>query len=109
MASLTVGASDGDYDVTAYVLVTTSAVHNFTVTCDYTDESNTARTVTMIFSSLAGAVTTAILNTAGAVPYLGIPIRIRAKAATAITLATVGVFTSVTYNVEGSIRQQVTA
>lgn len=97
--------ADGSFMVSANVLVTASTLHNFTVTCSYTDEGNTARTVTMPFSVLAGTFVTAITNASGAVPYEGIPIHIRVKASTAITIATVGTFTTVTYNVEGAITQ----
>lgn len=97
--------SDGSFIVSANVLVTTSTLHNFTVTCSYTDEGNTSRTVTMPFSVLAGTFVTAITNASGAVPYEGLPIHIRVKANTAITVATTGTFTTVTYNVEGCIEQ----
>ena len=105
VATYTVGAADGSFIVSANVLVTTSTNHNFTVTCAYADEGNTARTLTFNFSSLAGALATAIANAGGAVPYEGVPMHIRCKAATAITIATTGTFTTVTYNVEGSISQ----
>ena len=98
-------AADGTYEVSANVLVTASGTHNFTVTVAYTDESNTARTLTLPFSSLAGAVVTAITNTAGATAYEGLVCHIRVKASTTITIATVGVFTSVTYNCEGTIKR----
>lgn len=98
-------AADGTFIVSANVLVTTSTLHNFTVTCAYTDEGNTARTITMPFSVLAGTFVTAITNASGTVPYEGIPIHIRVKASTAITVATAGTFTTVTYNVEGVIQQ----
>lgn len=105
VATYTVGSADSSFDVSANVLVTTSTVHSFTATVAYTDEGNTARTVTMQFSTLAGAFVTAMTNAQGAVPYAGVPLRIRAKAATAITIATTGTFTTVTYNVEGKITQ----
>ncbi len=105
VATYTVGASDGSFIVSANVLVTTATSHNFTVTCAYTDESNTARTLTLNFSTTAGVIATAIANAAGAVPYHGLPLHIRAKASTAITIATTGTFTTVTYNVEGLITQ----
>ena len=105
VATFTVGASDASFLVSANVLVTTSTVHNFTVTCTYTDEGNTSRTITMPFIALAGTVGTTIVNTAGAVPYEGVALQIRAKAATSITLATTGTFTTVTYNIEGFIQQ----
>lgn len=97
--------SDGSFLVSANVLVTTATAHSFTVTCTYTDEGNTSRTVTMPFSVLAGTFVTAITNVSGAVPYEGLPLHIRVKGGTAITVATTGTFTTVTYNVEGNITQ----
>lgn len=97
--------ADGSFEVSANVLVTTSTTHNFTVTCAYTDEGGTARTLTFNFSNVAGTIGTTIANAGGAVPYEGVPMHIRAKANTAITIATTGTFTSVTYNVEGNIKQ----
>lgn len=105
VATYTLPAADGSFLISANVLVTTSTLHNFTVTVAYTDDGNTARTETLPFSVLAGTFITAITNASGAVPYTGIPIHIRAKASTAITIATTGTFTTVTYNVEGSIIQ----
>jgi len=106
VATYTNTAADGTYEVSANVLVTTSTTHAFTVTCSYTDEGNTARTVTMSFSLLAGgAMTTSVANANGAVPYMGIPLIIRSRASTAITIATTGTFTTVTYNVEGFIKR----
>lgn len=105
VATYTLGATDASYEVSANVLVTTATTHNFTVTCAYTDEGNTARTVTFNFSSLAGVLATAIINTGGTVPYEGVPLHIRCKASTAITIATTGTFTTVAYNVEGVIKQ----
>lgn len=106
VATYTVGAADGSFVVSANVLVTTATTHTFTVTCTYTDEGNTSRVVTMNFSTLAGVISNAaITNIAGTVPYEGVPLHIRAKAATAITIATTGTFTTVVYNVEGAIVQ----
>jgi hypothetical protein len=106
VATYTVGTSDHTFIVSANVLVTVATTHSFTVTCAYTDEGNTARTLTMAFLLVAGsAITNTIANAAGAVPYMGIPVQIRAKASTAITIATTGTFTTVTYNVEGLIVQ----
>jgi hypothetical protein len=96
----TLGAVDASFEVSANVLVTTSSAENFTVTVAYTDEGNTARTLTLPFSSLAGAHL-AIVNFAnGAVPYEGTPLHIRCKASSTITIATTGTFTGCTYNVE---------
>lgn len=102
----TVGASDGSFEISANVLITAATTHSFTVTCAYTDEGNTARTVTLNFSTVAGVISNAaITNVGGTVPYEGVPLHIRCKAATTITIATTGTFTSVTYNVEGRITQ----
>lgn len=105
VATYTLAAADGSFEVSANVLVTTATLHSFTVTVSYTDEGNTARTVTMQLSTLAGAFVTAITNAQGTVPYEGVPLHLRCKASTAITVATTGTFTTVTYNVEGNIRQ----
>ncbi len=105
VATYTVGAADASFIVSANVLVTTATTHNFTVTCAYTDEGNTARTATFNFQTVAGVIGTAITNVGGAVPYASLPVHIRAKAATAITIATTGTFTTVTYNVEGVIQK----
>ncbi len=90
------------------VNVTTSTLHNFTAECAYTDETNTARVLTVTFSQLGGAFVTAITNVTGAGPYEGVPMHIRVKASTAITLRTqaAGTYTTVTYNVEGRITQE---
>lgn len=105
VTTYTVGAADGTFTVSGNVLVTTSTTHTFTMTCAYTDEGNTARVLTLPFSLLAGTTTTSITNTNGAVPYMGLKVMIRCKAATAITFATTGTFTTVTYNAEGNIQQ----
>ena len=105
VATYTVGASDGSFTVSANVNVTTSTTHTIAVQVDYTDETNTARTLTLPFAQLAGTIITSITNVTGAGPYEGVPLHIRCKSATAITVKTTGVFTTVTYNVEASIIQ----
>lgn len=107
VATYTVGAADGSFMVSANVLVTTSTAHTFTVTCTYTDESNTSRTLTLTFSQISGTLLTAITNVTGAGAYEGIPLHIRAKAGTAITIASAagGTYTTVVYNIEGTICQ----
>lgn len=101
----TLPATDASFKVSANVLVTTSSAEAFTVTCAYTDEGNTARTVTMPFILLAGTTAAAVNFGNGAVPYEGLVFRIRCKASTAITIATTGTFTGATYNVEAGITQ----
>lgn len=99
--------ADGSFIVSANVLITASSNFSFTVQCTYTDEGNTARTLTMTFSLLAGGATgTTLTNVGGTAPYHGVPVQIRAKANTAITIKTSATtFTSVTYNIEGMITQ----
>lgn len=106
VSTFTVGAADASFEVSANVLVTTATTHSFNVTVDYTDEGNTARALTLNFSTLAGVISNAaITNVGGAVPYEGMAMHIRCKAVTAITIATTGTFTAVVYNVEGIIKQ----
>lgn len=105
VSTYTVGAADGSFEVSANALVTTSSAENFTITCTYTDEGNTSRTLTLNFQTIAGVMGTAINFSNGAVPYEGVLVHIRAKASTTITIATTGTFTGATYNVEGIIKQ----
>ncbi len=107
VVSYSVGIADSTFIVSANVLVTTATVHNFTVTCTYTDEGNTSRVLVLQFSTLAGAFLTNIINTAGAVPYEGVPLHIRAKAGTTVAVLTDagGTYTTVTYNIEAFIRK----
>lgn len=104
VATYTVGSSDGSFIVSANVLVTAYTAGTFTVTCAYTDESNAARTLTLNFSNTAGTLG---INIAAVGPFNGIPLHIRCKASTAITIATTGTFTTLTYNVEAVIQQVV--
>lgn len=105
VATYTVGGSDGSFIVSGNVLVTASTTHNFALQVTYTSEDGTGRTVTMNVQQVGGTLVTAITNVTGAGPYEGVPLHIRAQASTAITILTSGVFTSVTYNVEGAITQ----
>jgi hypothetical protein len=107
VAAYTVGADDGTFVISMNVNVTTSTAHSFTAECAYTDETNAARVLTITFSQLSGVLVTAITNVTGAGPYEGVPMHIRCKSATSITLRTqaAGTYTTVTYNVEGSIVQ----
>lgn len=105
IATYTVGSSDGTFVVSGNVNVTTATAHSFTMTVTYTDETNTSRTLTLSFSQITGTILTTITNVTGAGAYEGIPLHIRCKASTAITFATVGTFTTVTYNAEGIITQ----
>ena len=68
LTSFVAGAADATFEVYANVLVTTATTHAFTVECAYTDEGNTARTLTMIFFLLAGTGVVSVANGNGAVP-----------------------------------------
>ncbi len=103
LATFTNTAADGSFLVSANILVTTSSAENFTVTVSYTDEGNTARTLTLNFQTIAGVIGTAINFANGAVPYEGIPTHIRCKASTTIIIASTGTFTGATYNFEEMI------
>lgn len=107
VVTYTLGASDATFEVSANVLVTTATLHSFTVTVTYTDEGNTSRTLTLPFSVLAGTLATSITNAAGTVPYEGVPLHIRCKASTAITIQSDpgGTYTTCVYNIEGVIKQ----
>lgn len=108
IATYTVGGSDATFEVSANVLVTTATDHTFTLTCAYTDEGDEARTLTLTFGLVAGGVaTTDIAHAAGAVPYHGVPVTIRCKAGSTITIASAdgGTYTTVVYNAEGVIKQ----
>lgn len=105
ISTFTVGASDGSFEVSANMNVTASTALATTLTCTYTDESNTARTMIFPIQQLSGS-----FIAAGAITGVGAwetpVIHIRCKASTAITILTsAGTFTSVTYTAEGIIRQ----
>lgn len=105
-ATFTVGPNDGSFLVSVNVLITVATSFSFSATVAFTDEGGTARTTNLtVTRSDTGAAATAMANAAGAISYYGFPVQIRAKASTAITLATSGTFTTVTYNVEGTITQ----
>lgn len=106
VAAYTVGGADGSFEVSANINVTASTTASFTMTVTYTDETNTSRTATFSFVQ-AGVPTPiqTITNVTGVGAYAGMPLYIRCKASTAITIATTGTFTSVTYNAEGAITQ----
>ncbi len=106
VATWTVGANDGSFVVGSNVNLTASTTNSFTVTVTYTDETNTSRTDTFSFvqNGVPAPIQT-ITNVTGVGAYSGMPMQIRCKAATTITIATTGTFTTVTYNIEGSIAQ----
>lgn len=108
VATYTVGAADGTFEVGGNVNVTTSTTHSFSLDVEYTDESNTARTLILPMASLGGSYVSGglITNVTGAGPYSSSTLTIRCKAATSITIRpSAGTFTSVTYNAAAVIQQ----
>lgn len=107
VAAYTVGGVDATFTVSANVLVTTATTHSFAVECAYTDEGNTARTITFNLFLTNGTAVLVVANGTGTVPYHGMALEIRCKAGTTITIRTqaAGTYTTVVYNVEGTIIQ----
>jgi len=106
VATLTVGGTDASYKVSGNILVTTSSAEAFSMSVDWTDEGNTARTTVMPLLRIAtGSFTPNTAAAFGAVPYPSIDIHIRCKSGTAVTIKTSGTFTGCTYNVEGHIQK----
>jgi hypothetical protein len=105
VATYTCGAADGSFEVSGNILVTTSSSEAFALQVSYTDEGNTARTQVIPITKTDGTILTATASANGAIAYTGIPVHIRVKASTAITVKTAGTFTGCTYNAEGVIKQ----
>lgn len=103
LATYTVGAADTSYQISANVNVTAFAVGTFNIQVAYTDETNTAQTLKLNFSSVTGTIGLAIAATG---PFEGIPAHIRAKAGSTIIVSSTGTFTSLTYNLEERIVQE---
>jgi hypothetical protein len=105
VATYTVGAADGSFDVSANVNVTSATLYNFQVLVDYTDEGSVTRTLPLQFTLIGTSFSSSITNAIGGGPYSAPALRIRCKASTAVKIYTSGTFTTVTYNVEGTIVQ----
>lgn len=107
ISTFTVGAADASFEVSANLNVTASTVLTTTLTCTYTDESNTARSMIFPIQSLAGSfIAAGAITGAGASVWESPVMHIRCKAATVITILTsTGTFTGVTYTAEGTIKQ----
>lgn len=105
LTAYTVGAADGSFIVSSNVNMTTATLCSFSVVCTYTDETNTSRALTLNFSQISGTLVQTLTNALGAGAYEGVPLHIRAKAGTTITIASTGTFTTVTYNIERMISQ----
>lgn len=108
-ATYTVGAADGTFVVSGNILINTGTVFSMSLDCVYTDQGNTSRTLVLPLAQLAGTfVTTGLAtNVTGTGPYESASMTIRCKAATSITIrpSAGGTYTTVNYDVYGSIRQ----
>ncbi len=93
-------ASNGWFEIDAYVTLTVATIASVSVQVVYTDEASNSHTMTMpLFldaGTLIGALTTAT-------QARGIT-SVHAKANTPITVSTTGTFTTVTYNVGAIIK-----
>lgn len=101
-------SSAASFLVSAQVLIRTATTHNFTVTVAYTDFEGTGRTTTFAFlksGDTSAALTPTIVNTNGTIAYQGVPVHIDSQAGSAITIATTGTFTTVSYDVAGWIQK----
>lgn len=105
VATYTVPAADSSFEVSMNMNVTAATVLSTMLQCDYTDESNTARTMIFPTTSLSGSFLAG--GTIAATGAFETPVmHIRCKASTTITLYTApGTFTSTTYTVEGCIKR----
>jgi len=102
LLTFTVGAADGLFRIQGNVNITTFVAGTFNMTVAYTDETNTARTLTLNFSSLTGTLGIA---SAAAVPFEGIPAVTRCTGSSTRTVATSGTFASLSYNAESMLEQ----
>ena len=106
VTSFTVVASDASFLVSANVNVTAGVAFVFTVRVTYTTEAGVVDTIHLGFwNTIAGALSDSVDSGSGVGTFTGLGQRIRAKAGTTITVSTVGLFTTVVYNIEAGIEQ----
>lgn len=105
IATYTVGAADGTFEVSAQANVTAATAISTTLTCTYTDKSNTSRVMIFPVQQLTGSFIAGGLIT-GTGAWETPVMHIRCKASTAITIGTsAGTFTGVTYSADATIVQ----
>jgi hypothetical protein len=102
VATYTCGAADGSFIVSCNANCTAFTAGVMAIQCTYTDETNTARTLVLSTSNITGTIGTSFATTGA---FEGLPLHIRVKASTAITIKTVGTAFTGIYNVEGAITQ----
>lgn len=105
ICTLTTPAADASYRVSANMLVNSAVAISTSINVSYTDEGNTARTMIMPLTGLAGTfVAGGLATTTG--PFESATMHIRTKASSTITIAVAsGTFTTVDYNAEAAITQ----
>lgn len=98
-------ASDADFEISGQINVTAATAISTSLTCTYTDVSNTSRTMIIPISGLAGSFLAGGLAT-GTGSFESAVMHIRAKASTTITILTAaGTFSSVTYSASAVIKR----
>lgn len=104
-ASITSAASDTVYHVSAEMNVTAATALSTTLTCTYTDVSNTSRTMIFPVQQLTGSFIAGGLIT-GTGAWETPVMHIKAKASTTITIAVAaGTFSGVTYSASAIVGQ----
>ena len=100
LPTFTTAGADSTYVISANININSVTLASFQMTCSYTDETNTARTLILNFSQINGTFVQTLTNALGAGAYEGVPLHIRTKASSTIIFATTGTFTTVTYRME---------
>lgn len=94
---------DSSYEVSGNIRTISGATYSFAVIVSWTDETGNPGTRSLAL--LVGGFVLVAQNADGPQTYTGVPIHIRAKANTVITMLTSGTFTNVDYNVEAQIKR----
>jgi hypothetical protein len=110
IATYTVGAATGDFEISATVNVSAVTAISTSVDVTYTDTAGNARTLTMPVQLVGGTggtyLASGLIVSASANDYVTPTTLIRAQNGTAITVKTAaGTFTGVTYSASASIKQ----
>lgn len=94
-------AADGTFEISGDITMTAFAAGAVRLQLNYNSEDNVGRALNVpLWNANAWGITAGAADV-----WVGGPITIRAKAGVAIVLSTAGTFTTVTYNVDGLIKQ----
>ncbi|OCX54247.1 hypothetical protein BEL04_08295 [Mucilaginibacter sp. PPCGB 2223] len=106
VCSYTVGGSDANFEIKSMFSITTDLSSAINVQVTYTDETNTGKTVYLLWKAVGAQSTVITAGSTTADQHCPIPITIRAKAGTTIALSTNGTaLTSGQFNIAGYIFQ----